>query len=201
MNRWMIMILVLAAGLIAAPRLVVAHEGHEGGRDPVAVVEETPAAETAGPVVEEAQRLRRLKQEDPEQFRRVVQGKKAKLRERLAHLKETDPEAYRRAMARLRERREHRLAWLREHRPEAYRRLMAQRRQRLEGRLEELRTRDPQRYEELVAKRREWRHEALEHRRDHREPGQGRREDLQRRQQKPASGHAPRGGGHRGGRR
>jgi len=39
---------------------------------------------------EEIQRLRQLKEKDPEAFKQAVQEKKTALRERLAHLKETD---------------------------------------------------------------------------------------------------------------
>ena len=54
---------------------------------------------------ERVERLRRLKTEDPEKFRQIMQEKQAKLRERLEYLKKNDPEKYRQVTAKLKERR------------------------------------------------------------------------------------------------
>ena len=69
---------------------------------------------------EEIQRLRQLKEKDPEAFKQAVQEKKTALRERLAHLKETNPEAYGRTIEKLKHKRQERLEWMKTHRPEAF---------------------------------------------------------------------------------
>lgn len=191
---WMVLV-----GLMALPSAVRAHEKEGGAQDPVGVVEETPAGPKAGPVVEKAHQLKELKEKNPEEFRRAMEEKKAKLRERLEYLKKSDPEGYRKAMGKLRERRQKRLEWLKQNRPEDYQKAMEERRERLQKRLGELREKNPTKYEEILKRREAWRKENLGVR-DHGQ-GEGRGGVGQGGEHRsPRSQGGIRGGGGRGGR-
>ena len=115
-----------------------------------------------GPVAEEVQRLRKLRDENPEVFQKEIQERKAQLRQRLSDLKERDPKAFQRAKGRLLEQRQHRLEELRQTDPERFREEMEQRRSRVQERLEDLKSNHPERYEELMRRRDEWREHQLE---------------------------------------
>lgn len=134
----------------------------EQAAEPVDVVEGAPAGTTTGPVVEEAQRLRRLKEEDPEAFRRAVQERKAQLRQRMARLKETDPEAYRQAQERLKAHRRESLRRLREQDPERFRELTQRHRAKVQEKLAYMKAHNPERYEALMQQRQAWRQQRFE---------------------------------------
>ena len=107
-----------------------------------AVFAEPPSGESG-----ELERLRQLKQENPEAFRQAVQERKTALRERLAHLKDTNPEAFHRIQHRLQERRQERRTI---------------RKAKMEERLQALKARNPERYQALMQRRDEWRQRRLE---------------------------------------
>ena len=104
---------------------------------------------------QELERLRQLKQQDPEAFRKAVQEKKAAFRERMSHLKETDPDAFRRIKHHMQEKQRQRLAHLKEKYPEKYEEVMQRRKAGLEHRLEELKTKNPERYAQVMQRRQE----------------------------------------------
>lgn len=139
-----------------------------------------------GPRSEEVERLRALKEQDPEAFRQAVEARKATLREKMAHLKETDPEAFERAKERLQEHHRRRLEHLKERDPERFQELIAQRKAKAEERLEHLKQENPEKYDALMQRRQEWRErhqDRREDRRDHREDVRDRREDVRDRRE------------------
>ena len=109
-----------------------------------------------GPKAEELERLRKLKEENPEAFQREVEERKAQLREKLSHLKETDPEAFEQAKQRLMERRRERLQDLKERDPERFQELMEARKAHVQERLEQLKQEHPEKYDALMQRRQEW---------------------------------------------
>ncbi len=109
--------------------------------------------EARGPAAGEVERLKRLRERDPERFRREVQERKQRLRERMEHLKTTDPEAYDHLMNKWQERREQHLEELRQRDPEKFRAIMAERQTKIGQRLQELKEKDPQRFEQLMQRR------------------------------------------------
>ncbi|MBI3324917.1 MAG: hypothetical protein HYZ92_06515 [Candidatus Omnitrophica bacterium] len=115
-----------------------------------------------GWLTDEVRRLKRLQREDPEEFRRVVQEKKAQLRRRIGQLQQTDPAAYEAVMARLRQRRARRLARLEAQDPDEFRQHLQRQRERMERRVGELQQSDPERYARLLEQRRQWRKQSLE---------------------------------------
>ena len=147
LNKKPVVALVLV-GLIVTPNLSQAAE-NKGAVESAPRVG-APSGRPAKPPQEEIERLQRLKKENPEEFRRVVQERREKLQERLAYLKEHDPEAYKRTMAELAKRRMNRLMELKKNNPEEYKRVMAQQKERMEQRREELRKKDPKAYQELM---------------------------------------------------
>ncbi|MBI2870254.1 MAG: hypothetical protein HYY14_00935 [Candidatus Omnitrophica bacterium] len=163
-----ILFAIMAVSWLLGPRVLFAEEG---GEQPVVVEERGGEVMNPGEAEvrhpgrhdEEAQRLRRLKQEDPEAFRAAIEERRGEVKEKLENLKETNPEAYERLLDRKRSARRHRLDRLREEDPEAFRRWAESRRDKLSVRLEKVKENDPQKYEELTAKRKDWRKEKLEH--------------------------------------
>lgn len=111
---------------------------------------------------EELERLRKLKEEDPEAFRKAVQERRQQMRERLAHLKETDPQRYAEVMRRLKAHQRERLQHLKETDPEKFREVMEQRQARVKERLDDLKEHDPDRYADVMQRRREWRERKLD---------------------------------------
>ena len=146
-------VIAVIAGVALQPGLVRAEDKEVAPEAGVVVDRDAPALSAASQ--EEVQRLRQLKQQDPEAFRKAMQEKKAALRERMAHLKETDPEKFQRIKHRMEERQERKLAHLKEHNPEKYEEVMQRRKARLEHRLEELKTKNPERYAQVMQRRQE----------------------------------------------
>ena len=161
-------VIAVVAGVALQPGLVRAEDKEVAPEAGVVVDRDAPALSAASQ--EEVQRLRQLKQQDPEAFRKAMQEKKATLRERMAHLKETDPEKFQRIKLRMEERQERKLAHLKEHNPEKYQEVMQQRKARLEHRLEELKTKNPERYAQVMQRRQEaqehWKNATPEQRQD-----------------------------------
>ena len=90
--------------------------------------------------------LKKLKAENPEEFKRVVKERKEKLKAKLEELKAKDPEKYKEVTQRMRERRREHLEKLREENPEKFREIM----QKKAERLKELKEKDPARYAEFM---------------------------------------------------
>lgn len=149
--KQLVAVLVGIVGMVIGPGGLLAQD--EVGADPVEVVSQTPAGPAASQVVEEAQRLRQLKQQDPEAFRQAVQEKKAALRERMANLKETNPEAFKRMKHQLLQQQRRKLAHLKEQNPEKFQEVMERRRAHLEQKLEDVKTNNPERYAEIMEHR------------------------------------------------
>jgi len=99
---------------------------------------------------EELARLRKLRMEDPEAFRREIEARRRRLHQYLLLLRQSDPEAYDRALTKLQEYRQRRLHRLRDANPEAFVDVMGRRRRHIQERLAELQRRDPARYEQLM---------------------------------------------------
>jgi len=135
-----------------------------------AVTLEQPAVSTGvgsetsapSPVHQEIERLKKLKDEDPDAFQREVQERKTQLRERLSQLKEKNPEAYQQVRGQMQEHQFQRLQHLREQDPNRFQQVAEQRRQQLEQRFDRLKATNPERYQNLTEQRRQWREEALE---------------------------------------
>ncbi len=132
------------------------------------------------------EKLKRLKEENPEAFQQKMSERKAEIKEKLQELKEKDPEKFKEMKEQMIQRRREELKRLREENPEKFQEIMENRMQKLQG----LKQSDPERYEELVKKhpriadkmedradRREDRRDYREDRRDHREDVSDRRED------------------------
>ena len=136
------------------------------------------SAALAGPQPEELQRLRQLKQENPEAFRQEVQERKAQLRERLVRLKETNPEAFQRVQSRFQEQRKavmgRRLQELKARNPERYDALMQRRGASRKQRLQQFQQKHPEAFERFQQHHPEWR-ARREDRRDHQPQRPGRR--------------------------
>ena len=109
---------------------------------------------------QEVERLRQLKQQDPEAYQKAVSQKKQALRERMAHLKETDPEAFERMKHHLQEQQRHRLARLKENDPEKFHEVM-QRRQEAQERWKNA----------TPEQRKEWKQQHPKRDRDNNPPG------------------------------
>ncbi len=155
-----LMLGILFVGVTMSPCRVGAQEQQspENGEAQSPRQERAPA----GSLEEEARRLHTLKDEHPEEFQRVLQDKRAQLRERLSQLQTTNPEAYQRVQDRLQKRQRERLEGLRRRHPGGFTQARGQRRERLEQRLNTLKETDPQRYHALQEKRQAAHQAALE---------------------------------------
>lgn len=92
--------------------------------------------------------LQRLKEENPQEFNRVVGERKARIKAYLRELKEKDPEKFEQMKSQFKHRRIERWKKLRQEDPEAFQRLMEKR----HAQLLELRRTDPEKYEKIVRK-------------------------------------------------
>jgi gas vesicle protein len=106
-----------------------------------------------------AEELRRLRKENPEEYRRLVHKRKEHLRKRLQRLRREDPEKFENIMSKRRERISNRLERMRDENPERFKEIISKRRELLHQRLERIKKDDPQRYERIM-KRRELRRDA-----------------------------------------
>jgi len=173
MNRFMVGAAIVVG--MVAPTLASAED--EPGQAPKALLNKQADVreDVRDQRPEEVERLRRLKQENPEAFQRLLEERQA----RLQQLKERNPEAYQRALAAFQERRKHRLQELRARDPEAFHRWVRAHQELLAARLENLKARDPDKYAQVMKRhprfaetlqpRHEQARDRLEDVRDHRE--------------------------------
>ena len=122
---------------------------------------------------ERIEQLKKLKQENPEEFQRVVSQRKEKIKERLKDLKEKDPERFEEVKTRMIDHRREKLRRLRREDPEKFHEIMENRAEKLK----ELKEKNPERYREFI-KNHPGVADRLENRRDHREDVRDRREDV-----------------------
>ncbi len=139
-----------------------------GGGAYRAFAEDTTAQENAptGDRYEKRQakieELKKLKQENPAEFERVMKERKEKMRAKLADLKEKDPQKYQEVKERMAHRRKEELTRLKREDPKKFQEIMA----RKEKKLEDLKKTDPARYAEVLKN-----HPHLAERLEHREGG------------------------------
>ena len=91
---------------------------------------------------------KQLKEQNPEEFKRLIQERKEHLKSRLRELKEKDPKKYEEVKKRMYEHRVQYLRRLRQENPEKYREIVQRRWQKLE----ELKTKNPERFKEFMDK-------------------------------------------------
>jgi hypothetical protein len=112
-------------------------------------------AEGEGTFAERKAELLKLKQENPEKFKEVIQEKRAAIKERLEHLKETDPERYQALMQKIKEKKLERLQKLRKENPKEFKRLVEARKEKFQDRLKVLKEKDPKKYQKIMALKQE----------------------------------------------
>lgn len=105
-------------------------------------------AEDASKASARIAKWKQLKQENPEEFRRLVQERKEHLKARLRELKEKDPQKYEEMRKRMYHHRVQYLRKLRKENPEKYQEIVERR----WGKLEEMKTGDPERFKEFMEK-------------------------------------------------
>ncbi len=101
----------------------------------------------------EVERLKKLKEENPQAFKESVQKHRVELKERMENLKQTDPAKYEEVKGRLQAQRKERLQELKEKNPEKFKEVMEKRRENMQERLQKLKTTNPSKYEEVMARR------------------------------------------------
>ncbi len=106
--------------------------------------------------------LKKLKQENPAEFERLMKERKEKMKTKLADLKEKDPKKYQELKEKMAHRRKEELKRLRQEDPKKYQEIM----ERKEKKLEELKKTDPARYDQVMKN-----HPHLAERLQHREGG------------------------------
>lgn len=145
--------------------------------------QKTTTEKVRGVSSEIIQRLKRLKEENPEAFRQEIQERRRRLDEKLSFLKTHDPASYEKAMTTLKGRRASWLRHLREREPERFREWVSTRRAHIETRLETLRQNDPNRYERLMQRHLQSKERRQKHSRGIREDAKDRVEDAIDRQE------------------
>ena len=91
---------------------------------------------------------KQLKEQNPEEFKRLIQERKEHLKTRLKELKEKDPQKYEEVRKRMYQHRVKYLRRLRNENPEKYREIVERRWQKLG----ELKTKNPERFKEFMEK-------------------------------------------------
>lgn len=97
---------------------------------------------------EKIAKWKQLKEENPEEFRRLIQERKQHLKERLQDLKEKDPEKFEEVKKRMFEHRKEYLQNLRRENPDKYQEVVRRRWQKLD----EFKTQNPERFKEFMDK-------------------------------------------------
>lgn len=104
--------------------------------------------QTAHPNRQKVEALKRLKEENPEEFQRVVKARKAAIKQKLKELKEKDPQKFQEVKQRVIRQRRERLERLRKENPEKFRQIMQKKRQRFE----QMKQTNPEQYERYMQK-------------------------------------------------
>lgn len=97
---------------------------------------------------EKIAKWKKLKEENPEEFRRLIQARKQHLKQRLQELKEKDPQKFEQVRQKMFERRKERLRHLKREDPEKYRQVMQHRWQKLD----EFKEKNPERFQQFMKK-------------------------------------------------
>ncbi len=90
--------------------------------------------------------LKALKEKDPEAFHRIIEQKRAGIRQRLETLKQNDPEKYQQFLDKRQNFRKQRLSYFKERHPDTYNRFMEHRR----NRIKKMETNNPQGFREYL---------------------------------------------------
>ena len=101
----------------------------------------------------ELEKLKKLKEENPEKFKQVMQNRKDKLKKRLAYLKENNPEKFKALMKQRQVNQEKKLEYLRRTNPEEFKQVVENRKNVLENRLQKMKENNPEKFKEIVQKR------------------------------------------------
>jgi hypothetical protein len=99
---------------------------------------------------EKGQYLKDLRESDPEEFKEVVRNAQQRIRERMETLREKDPEKFEEIITRARNRRRQHLEALCKEDPEKCKELKEQRLQRIRDMLRDLKEEDPESYEKII---------------------------------------------------
>ena len=99
-------------------------------------------------VQERIAKWKQLKEQNPEEFKRLIQERKEHLKTRLKELKEKDPQKYEEIKKRMYEHRVQYLRKLRQENPEKYQQIVERRWEKLG----ELKTKNPERFKEFMDK-------------------------------------------------
>ena len=109
------------------------------------------------------EKLKKLKEEDPEKFKQVIENRKNKLKERLTYLKENNPEKFQALMKQRQANQKKKLKHLRRTDPEKFKEVVEKRRDILENRLEKIKENNPEKFKEIVQKRKANQAKRLQH--------------------------------------
>lgn len=101
----------------------------------------------------ELKKLKKLREEDPEKFKQVMQNRKNKLKKRLTYLKKNNPKKFQAFMKQRRINQKKKLEYLRRTDPEKFKEVVQKRKAVLEDRLEKIKENNPQKYKKIVQKR------------------------------------------------
>jgi len=154
-------------------------------------------------------KIKKLKEEDPERFQALMEQRRGEIRNRLSTLKEQDPERYDQLRSQIQQRRRMNMQKLKQEDPEKYQEMMGRRRENMQQRLEQLKVEDPERYEQVnrgiqeIKEFQSLRRENPEAAREYLSEHQGLRERLEKRgrgqggdQGGPGRGRGPGGPGY-----
>ena len=114
--------------------------------------ENSPPSDGSAPepqrVNKKLEELKKLKQDNPAEFDRLVQERKRKMKQKLQDLKEKDPEKYREVKEKIRKNRQQYLKKLQQENPERFQKIMHEKMQKLEA----LKQSDPEKYQRFMEK-------------------------------------------------
>ena len=111
----------------------------------------------------ELEKLKKLREEDPEKFKQAMQHRKDKLKGRLTYLKENNPEKFKALMKQRRTNQKKRLEHLRKTDPEKFKETVERKRNVLENRLQKIKENNPEKFKEIVQKRKANQARRLQH--------------------------------------
>ena len=111
----------------------------------------------------ELEKLKKLREENPEKFKQTIQQRKNKLKKRLAYLKKNNPEKFKALMQQRRINQKKHLEHLRRTNPEKFKEVVERKRNILENRLQKIKENNPHKYKEIVQKRKANRARRLQH--------------------------------------
>lgn len=111
----------------------------------------------------ELEKLKKLREENPEKFKQTIQQRKNKLKKRLAYLKKNNPEKFKALMQQRRINQKKHLKHLRRTNPEKFKEVVERKRNILENRLQKIKENNPEKFKEIVQKRKANQSRRLQH--------------------------------------